>query len=135
MPLFIWKPSYELGVVEIDHDHRHLVGLINELYEAMKIGHGYELTSHLIDELLAYALQHFENEEGFMRSCDYPDFETHVREHQDFQEKLDKMDLDRQQGKLLPSTELLEFLCAWLRTHILESDKELGKFMKRLGRT
>ena len=134
MPLFIWKPSYELGIVEIDHDHRHLVGLINELYEAMKIGHGYELISHLIDQLLEYAEQHFKNEEGFMRSCHYPHLEAHVREHQELQEKLGEMSRDRQQGKLPPSTELLEFLCMWLRTHILDSDKELGQFIKRQAR-
>lgn len=134
MSLFIWKPSYELGILEIDQDHRYLVGLINELYEAMKVGHGYELINHLIDQLLEYALNHFETEEGFMRASNYPYLAAHVREHQGFREKVMAMDQCRRQGQTLPSTEMMEFLCEWLRTHVLDSDKDLGLFLKRQGR-
>lgn len=131
MPLFIWKPSYEIGVLEIDHDHRHLVGLINELYEAMKVGHGYELINPLIDRLLAYAAEHFDTEEGFMRASNYPYLEAHVREHDEFRARIGDMDRNRGEGQLLPSTEMLSFLCDWLKTHILESDKDVGRFIKR----
>jgi hemerythrin-like metal-binding protein len=131
MPLFIWKPSYDLGVAEIDLDHRHLVGLINELYEAMKVGHGYELINHLIDQLLEYTREHFANEEGFMRASGYPYLEPHVREHQEFRDKIEALDRGRRAGQLLPSSELLSFLCDWLRTHILDSDKDFGTFLKR----
>ena len=131
MPLFIWKPSYQLGVPELDNDHRHLVGLVNELYEAMKVGHGYELINALIDQLLAYADQHFANEEGFMRACGYPYIEAHIREHQEFREKIGEMDRERRAGELLPSAELMDFLCTWLRTHVFESDKDLGVFIKK----
>ena len=131
MPLFIWKPSYEIGVLELDHDHRHLVGLINELYEAMKVGHGYELINQLIDRLLTYAAEHFNTEEGFMRANNYPYFEAHVREHDEFRTRIGEMDRNRREGQLLPSTEMLNFLCDWLKTHILESDKDVGRFIKR----
>lgn len=133
MPLFIWKPSYEIGVLELDHDHRQLVGLINELYEAMKIGHGYELINQLIDRLLKYSAEHFANEEGFMRASNYPHLEAHAREHDEFRSRIGEMDRDRREGQLLPSTEMLSFLCDWLKTHILESDKDVGRFIKRKG--
>ena len=134
MPLFIWKPSYEVGVPEVDHDHRQMVGLINELYEAMKIGHGYELISHHIDQLLLYAVEHFATEEGFMRASSYPYLEAHRQEHQEFRDKVDEMDQLRRQGRQLPSTEMLSFLRNWLQTHILESDKDFGLFIKRQHR-
>ena len=35
MPLFLWKKSYEIGIAENDTQHRNLVGIINELPDAM----------------------------------------------------------------------------------------------------
>jgi len=131
MPLFIWKRSYEIGIVEVDRQHRQLVGLINELYEAMKVGHGYELVSRLIDQLLAYAAEHLDDEEGFMRASSYPYLEAHVREHAEFRDRLAEMERGRCEGVMLPCTEMLDFLCGWLRVHILESDKDFGCFIKR----
>ena len=130
MPLFIWKPSYQLDIPELDNDHRHLIGLVNELFEAMKEGHGYELINSLIDQLLEYTDKHFANEEGFMRACNYPYIEAHIREHREFREKVGEMDRERRAGELLPSAELMDFLCTWLRTHVFESDKDLGAFIK-----
>lgn len=134
VPLFIWKPSYLLDIPEIDNDHRHLVGLVNELYEAMKTGHGYEQVNALLDQLLAYADEHFANEEGFMRACNYPQIQAHILEHQEFRDKVGEMDRERRAGESLPSTELMDFLCSWLRTHVFDSDKEFGTYMKRHGR-
>jgi hemerythrin len=37
--LFVWDDNYRTGVDEIDHDHKGLVNLINDLYEAMQL-HG-----------------------------------------------------------------------------------------------
>jgi hemerythrin len=38
--LFVWDDNYRTGVDEIDHDHKGLVNLINDLYEAMQDGSG-----------------------------------------------------------------------------------------------
>ena len=35
MPLFLWKKNYEIGIAEIDTQHRNLVGIINGLSDAM----------------------------------------------------------------------------------------------------
>ena len=133
MPLFLWKPSYEVGIPEIDYDHRHLVGLINQLYEAMKQGHGYELMSGMIDQLIEYTHQHFATEESFMRAKNYPHLAGHEAEHQQFRERVQLMDCQRRDGTPPPSAELLEFLCDWLRNHVTTFDKDLGKYLKHLA--
>lgn len=132
MPLFIWKPSYDIGVPEIDHDHRLLVGLVNELYEAMKQGHGYEIVEELLDRLLDYAQRHFDTEEGFMRAGNYPKFADHRAEHQRFYNDIQTMDARRRAGRLPLSTEMLDFLCDWLRTHVSTSDKDMGRYLQRI---
>lgn len=130
MPLFIWKPSYDIGVPEIDYDHRQLVGLVNELYEAMKQGHGYEIVDEMIDRLLAYAQSHFATEEGFMRAARYPRLAVHQLEHERFCDEVTAMDARRRAGKLPPSAEMMEFLCEWLRGHVTTSDKEMGRYLR-----
>jgi hemerythrin-like metal-binding protein len=131
MPLFIWKPSYETGIAEIDHDHRQLVGIINELYEAIKEGHGRDAKGQSIDRLLDYVNQHFQTEASFMRVYGYPQQETHEQEHQLLQQKVVKMERQRRAGNTLPATELLTFLCDWLRNHVTTADKELGVYLKK----
>lgn len=131
MPLFIWKPSYELAIPEIDLDHRRLVGIINELYEAMKDGRGHLLLNQIIDRLLDYIQQHFEAEESFMRASLYPELEAHRQEHLRLREELLEMDRLRRAGDKPTAGELLTFLCAWMRTHISETDKAFGGYLKR----
>jgi hemerythrin-like metal-binding protein len=132
MPLFIWKPSYETGIAEIDNDHRLLVGIINELYEAMKQGHGYEILTQTIDRLVDYANRHFEAEESFMRISRYPHQEAHVREHRLLQQKVEEMERERRASKGPSAAELLTFLCDWLRDHVTTVDKELGIYLKNI---
>ena len=132
MPLFIWKPSYDTGVPEIDHDHRQLVGIINELYEAMKQAQGYEVLNRTIDRLLDYIAVHFQNEEGFMRVNCYPQLREHEAEHQAFRDRIMAMDRERRSGSAPSTVELLTFLCDWLREHVTSIDKEFGKYLKRM---
>jgi hemerythrin-like metal-binding protein len=133
MPLFIWKPSYDTGIPEIDYDHRQLVGLVNELYEAMTQQHGYEIVNQTLDRLQEYARRHFVTEESFMRAGKYPQIADHEGEHQRFRDELAAMDARRRVGKQPPSTEMMNFLCEWLRTHVTTSDKEMGRYLKRIG--
>jgi len=132
MPLFIWKPSYELGIPEIDLDHRKLVGMINELYEAIKQAHGHELIGQTIDRLLEYAHRHFDTEESFMRASRYPGIEAHESEHQAFREQVKVMAARCCEGKCPPTIEMMNFLRDWLRDHVTTTDKELGKYLKRI---
>lgn len=132
MPLFIWKPSYELGIPEIDLDHRQLVGLINELYEAMKQGQGYELMNQILDRLIDYVGKHFAAEEGFMRAAHYPGMFDHEKEHQQFRASILEMDMRRRAGNAPPSIELLTYLKNWLSNHVTTVDKELGRYLQRI---
>ena len=38
--LFVWDDKCNTGIEEIDRDHKGLVDLINDLYEAMQDGSG-----------------------------------------------------------------------------------------------
>ena len=63
MTLFLWKRSYEIGIAEIDMQHRRLVGFINELSDAMMMQQGHRTIPHVIEELVEYIQLHFTTEE------------------------------------------------------------------------
>ena len=52
--LFVWDQSYDTGIEEIDRDHRGLVKLINDLYEAMQDGSGGALLLPIFSALKHY---------------------------------------------------------------------------------
>jgi len=131
MPLFIWKRSYEINIPEIDIQHRQLVGLINQLYEAMKEARGQKVVDHILDELQTQIQEHFDTEERYMEKHRYPGFETHRQEHHGLGSQVIALQELRDHGGRISTPELMSFLCNWLRDHLVGSDKEFGEFLSR----
>ena len=132
MPLFIWKPSYEINVPEIDLQHRRLVGLINELYEAMKEARGQSVLDHILDELQLYIQEHFETEERYMQNYHYPEFANHQEEHRSLGTQVIALQELREQGEKISTPDLMSFLCTWLREHLVSADKDFGHYLRQM---
>ena len=137
MPLFICKSAYEIKIPEIDLDHRHLVGLINDLYEQMKIGHGYEMIDKVIDQLIDYVGIHFDREESFMRAGNYPAMSDHLAEHDRFRalfEKIRREYLEKGADNYL-AIELEKSVYRWWEGHIMKTDMAFARIVSgTLGR-
>ncbi|MDT8440355.1 MAG: bacteriohemerythrin [Desulfuromonadales bacterium] len=134
MSLFIWKPSYEIGINEIDMQHRQLVGMINELYEAIKEGHGAATADAILDRLIDYMRMHFSTEENSMQEHYYPGLLEHEAMHHELtRHVLDFLENKRTGGRV-NTFELLDFLRDWLTDHISEQDKQFGRFLKKRWR-
>jgi hemerythrin len=122
-----------VGIEEIDAQHQVLVGLVNDMHEAIRLHHGNEVVNGILSKLAEYTLIHFAVEESLMRILGYPDYEGHKTQHegliqavQDLQQKVDS-------GKASVGFELMHFLKVWLTKHIIESDKEYGTFFLKSG--
>ena len=131
MPLFFWKKSYEIKVPEIDMQHRRLVGLINELSDAMMVKQGHKSIQRVLAGLVDYIQVHFTTEEEAMQERKYPGLHEHRQEHLNLTSQVldfkERYSLDND----LDSQEVLNFLCDWLKTHIIVSDKDFGTFIRR----
>ena len=131
MSLFLWKKSYETGIEEIDLQHRQLVCIINELSDAMMMQKGYMTVPHILEELVDYAQLHFTNEERIMDNAGYPALAEHQKEHLKLSEHIIQFQKDISHEHHVKSSEVLNFLCAWLKEHILVNDKEFASFFKK----
>ena len=125
MPLFLWKKSYEIGIAEIDTQHRNLVGIINELSDAMMNQKGYTVVPHILEKLVDYIQFHFTTEEEIMRETKYPALDEHCQEHLAMTTKVIEFKRDYAKNHEINVVEVLNFLCDWLKEHIVVSDKKL----------
>jgi hemerythrin len=131
--LIDWNDSFSVKVAEIDQQHKTLVDLLNELYDAMKIGKGRDVVGKIVENLLDYATTHFSLEERYFVRFDYPDQQSHVAEHADFIRKAQDFKTDLERGNRTLSVEVLRFLSDWLKRHILGADMEYSQFFYEHG--
>ncbi|MGB9667589.1 MAG: bacteriohemerythrin [Thermosulfidibacteraceae bacterium] len=124
-----WNEKFITGVREADEQHKRLVDLINELYDAMSQGKGSEVIDKILDELAKYADYHFKTEEGLMSKYGYPELEQHKREHEAFTKKVQEFIESRKGGSLTLTMKVMNFLKEWLTNHILGTDKKYGPFL------
>jgi len=133
MELFTWNDSYSLNIETIDNDHKGLLDIINKLFDAMRHGKAKEIHNEILDQLINYTKTHFQREELFFKSTNYPDYEEHKLQHEHFITKV--IDLKRQLNQVDQkiSIELMKFLSEWLINHILVSDRKYMPHFKKFG--
>ncbi len=66
-----WQDAFSVNVNEIDQQHKKLIGMINELFDAMEEGRGRAILSGLLEEMVDYSKTHFSNEEAYMRRFEF----------------------------------------------------------------
>ena len=88
MAFIDWDDSFSVKVKEIDAQHKRLVDMLNELYDAMRQGKGKEVLGKIIGGLIEYTDVHFKTEEKYFDKFGYPETEAHKKEHSDFVQKV-----------------------------------------------
>ena len=131
MPLITWTPDLSVGFESVDVDHKVLIGLINELDDAVKAGEPRETVTHVLDSLLDYTDYHFGREEVLLMACRYPDLEAHVRTHDTLRAQVaDIRSRYHRSPESIHAREVLAFLKNWLTAHILGRDKLYQPFLE-----
>jgi hemerythrin len=120
-----WKDQYSLGIVEIDDQHKLLMGGFSSIEESIVQNKGWSETHYAIVELIKIAHMHFSFEEALMRIFGYPGTEPHQMEHQHFFAKLDS--IERLALKETAKIEVVTFMQDWLANHILANDRAYAK--------
>ena len=82
MALIEWKTEFETGVADVDHEHRELVDLINELHAELGNERSTKDVSEFLGEVFARISAHFALEETIMRKYEYDEYEEHKRDHE-----------------------------------------------------
>lgn len=124
-----WNDNLSVNVPVIDGQHRELVRLINRLHDAMTQGQGQRVLGGTVDGLIEYAQIHFRTEERFFDASGYPDSVAHKKEHEDFVVKVTDFKQGFDEGRLMLSLDVMDFLAEWLVKHIQGTDKKYVPFV------
>ena len=116
-----------MATTAIDTEHKIILGLINELYEAVVSKKQDVDLKSISDRLVRYTNTHFQHEEQMMRECDYPQIFEHKLEH----DRLRQRTLDFHNNlTLVTGRDMLRFLKDWWCGHIQESDKAYAPYLQ-----
>lgn len=122
---FKWKKIYELQHVYIDKEHRKLFEIALKALNTPEANKKKYIRNILI-ELNKYMQEHFEHEEQFMRSIDYPDYERHKELHYKIIHQINDL------IKSVPYLSICEFerqlierMDIWLVNHIVVEDTKI----------
>jgi hemerythrin len=124
MAYFDWSAKLETGIPKIDEQHKKLVSMINELYEAMLKGQGKESMGIILNGLSEYTKYHFSTEEAAFKKYEYANAAPHTIMHQAFIAKVGEWIEKQKLGSLVVSVEVLEFLTTWIKNHIQKEDMQ-----------
>lgn len=133
MALFNWSDKYSVGVMELDNQHKELVNILNEIFDAMSARKSNETLGKIISKLVNYTKVHFSTEEKYMQKYNYSGYNSQKREHDAFIDKIQTFQRDFNAGKLTLSLDVSSFLKNWLVQHISVEDKKYESFFNQKG--
>lgn len=121
MSLIEWNDAFDLGIEEIDVEHRALVALINALHDAMSLGAGRADIIEGISEIYSLVSAHFAREEAFMRETRYMAYAEHKEDHEvlldDLRDIIDDVSRNGEYEEARLSADLQYWFAEHFRTH------------------
>ncbi len=127
-----WTPDLEVGIPDLDAQHRELFARLDRLLEAIVGGDRAEV-GRLLEFVGDYVVTHFGAEERWMAEEGYPDYAAHKAEHDLFiQEYLRyTVEFEQKGPSVLVGMRVNNWLAEWLRGHIAGTDQGLRRFVRQ----
>ncbi len=127
MALINWSANLSVNVPEMDRQHQKLIGMVNELHQAMINRQGRMILASLLTKLVTYTTTHFKQEEEFMQSIGFTGLEEHRGLHQALANKAATLKKRVDSGEASVTIEVMSFLEDWLKNHIMGYDRQYGQ--------
>ena len=124
MALIEWTDKMALNILEVDRQHQKLVGLINELDDAMQHGRGRDVVGAVLERLVDYTVYHFGTEEHLLETHNYPGSVRHKLQHVEFVKKLIEFRDALARREISLSIQVMSYLSDWLVDHIQGTDRQ-----------
>jgi len=128
----VWDDSFSVGFDPIDDQHKELVRITNELFQACNEGILAADMAFLdtIKKALDYAETHFADEEGYLYEANYPQLSEQKKQHEAFVAEVQKSIEEFEAGNIEP-VYMARFLKKWLLNHIAVSDKQYSPYLAK----
>lgn len=126
---YSWKEVFNIGVEEIDRQHRAFLDCLNDCHRhaSGESGAGFDIGAFA--KIRVYAATHFRFEEEAMVKWGYPGLERQRQQHRYFEAQIRELESAHAGGGDRNAASLLVFLRDWLLNHILEEDKQFVPYV------
>ncbi|MDO5291694.1 MAG: hemerythrin domain-containing protein [bacterium] len=131
---FDWKKELEVGIPEIDEQHRELFRIVRDMEQLLItrcIGVSNQQLIDVVRQLREFVSYHFYEEEKVMNEFDYSLKEAHIASHNKMNEMVLSIDLPKL-GEM-PFDELKKIKDGtqdWIFEHMFNADKHMGLEIK-----
>lgn len=129
MARIIWTSDLEIGIPEIDQQHKQLVDYINELHDSRRNADRKKI-AEVIDKTIEYTSLHFGFEETMLADAKYPLLRPHKKVHDLFVKRIADLSARFKSGEEV-GEELQNLLGRWLVGHIKHDDYAYKECVKR----
>jgi hemerythrin-like metal-binding protein len=117
----------EMGIPEIDDQHRKLFELLNKLLSAMLAQHSGDRVDKALGQLETFARKHFAFEEQLMSDIAFADQATHAEEHKQLMRELASFRERARTGDL--TAELPKLIRSWIIEHLVQFDRKYSDYL------
>ena len=120
-----WETEFSVGNDELDRQHQIILKLCEDLaacvndMRAVSDGEFHDI----INKMSEYTREHFEDEERWLKMVGYQDMETHIEEHNQFNDEISEIALTSTMG-YNDRLRLQRFVSKWWVDHILKEDRK-----------
>ena len=125
-----WLETFEIGLREIDDDHREMLRIMQDIKAAGE-ARDRETCVRLLDELIDFSKAHFAREEKILHQIEYPSLDVHEAYHADL---LERADVVKEACKAIRSDrdfrECCEEMFSFLIDDVISGDMKIKSFVQ-----
>lgn len=129
MTLLDWRDEFRIGIEEVDHEHRRLIGLINSLHAELGGERSGERVEAFLGEIYADVSAHFALEEKIMSVRNYDGLAGHKADHERLLDELRDLMDEQASGGVLDEERFAARLAEWFSAHFRTHDARLHGFL------
>ena len=128
-----WLETFEIGLQEIDDDHREMLRIMQDIKAAGE-ARDRKRCARLLDALIDYSKAHFEREEKILDEIEYPSLEVHEAYHADLLNRAEEV---KEACKAIRSDrdfrECCEQMFGFLIDDVITGDMKIKSFLQERG--
>ena len=125
MSLIEWDERFSVGVASVDHEHRELIGLVNETYDRLKRPDADITVPDFLGEIYTRISAHFALEEKLMRGSRYAHLSEHKADHERLLDEIRDIMDDYEDKRIFDAEQFAQRLGIWFTGHFSTHDARL----------
>ncbi len=116
------------GIKTLDLHNEKFYKLLEELRIYSTSKDKKSVIKEILNEFEAYSKYHFHVEEKLMKDNNYPDYDTHIQQHQFFIKKIQEFKQSFEYRNTIVDEQILNFMRKWFVVHISDIDKDFALY-------